>query len=1132
MKYSIPVLIQRQHNKSYLGTPLLFYGPSFIENTEERLLDKLQRNLEIYLNNFVNDDTTSNQMERVLYSPNYTLNSIELSFNINTFSKNIILPFVFWSSCNIDFIFTPLLKDFLFMYPHGMEKKKMAEKALKTWGRKKSHEISKKELSDFLDLYSSEKKKSKYYHTEIVVNFNNALKIQQEIKNKSKNLFIEGRDAIKAIGRPIHFSTYSHQFVCTQSASIQLFEKQLYELLMLPERRAVMVVGPYFSGRTRAIESVLKHIDCVCNYKKYGMVFIEKDKKVVKRAWSITPGGFIAGMSQAGEWEHRCASIFEFADLSDSILCFDRLLGFLETGKTQNGNLTVADALQTALRMNRFRVVCEVTIEQLRLLREKKPALVEQFEILPMPILSEKECYEVCMRYIQMNTLKKQTWFDPEVLPLLFRITEHYESEKALPGRVCRWLNYMIESESTFFNVNNTLSFMQKNTGFDLSFFAQTKPLLSEEEKKKTKRERILAKLSEGIVGQREAIEAMADACLLYETFLNDPTRPAASLLFIGPTGVGKTESAKQLAKYLFGNEENLIRFDTNELTTPWAVAALIGDCRREGILTSAIRLKPNSVLLFDEIEKADPSLTDLLLQVLGEGRLTDGAGRLVSFTQCIIILTSNLGSSEAGHFAGFGDSEIHDKATYLKAVRNFFRPEWLNRLDRIVPFHRLNQKELEIITNKLLDQLKTREGLLRRKTLIHLQPSVMEYLVHCIEDPKWGARGTKRLLEKNLVSPAGNFFASTNITTASILQIEYHDDQLKFKAFPLLPKPEQKLIVGYNKLDKKIQTEINIKIIDTAINFIQSCHNQFEDILKKYYSDKMEPAQLQQCLYSFYEYGIYIKGILTETFQDSIYDREKGSSFRDTPINQILKNRIVNKVNKYFSHNDILDDGDNLKPYRIHLTMGEWDNWCSDEYSISLSDIGKQEENLWNKHLSLPDIFDHLLPYFILFGKIKPEINSVLILSYNLDQQLYTDKEKEVLSMSEEDIMYILNYPDWYPSMTGEMGVFTTEKKDPVLWFCITGMLVQQWANLLNGSNINLEENQLNTSSCKVVLPIDLSRETVVEVIQRWQKTEDGKWGPVIGINGRNSNNIPLEICPDNIMNILCQYLGEENIQ
>ena len=226
-------------------------------------------------------------------------------------------------------------------------------------------------------------------------------------------------------------------------------------------------------------------------------------------------------------------------------------------------------------------------------------------------------------------------------------------------------------------------------------------------------------------------------------------------MLFLGPTGVGKTECAKVLAEYFFGDSKRLIRFDMNEFVAGDAVARLVGTFSRpQGLLTSAVRRQPYAVVLLDEIEKADPAVFDLLLQVLGDGRLTDAVGQTADFCNCIVVLTSNLGARAARQKLGFGAGAMDDHSAYTGAAQKFFRPELFNRLDRVIAFHPLQKEHLHGMVEALVNRALGRQGIATRRLSLEQSPELPNALVALGFEPEFGARPLRRAIETFLIEP------------------------------------------------------------------------------------------------------------------------------------------------------------------------------------------------------------------------------------------------------------------------------------------------------------------------------------------------------------------------------------------
>jgi len=296
--------------------------------------------------------------------------------------------------------------------------------------------------------------------------------------------------------------------------------------------------------------------------------------------------------------------------------------------------------------------------------------------------------------------------------------------------------------------------------------------------------------LHQRVIGQEEAVTSVADAIQRSRAGLADPNRPIASFIFLGPTGVGKTELAKALAAYMFDSEDALVRIDMSEYMEKHAVSRLIGappgyvGYEEGGQLTEAIRRRPYSVILFDEIEKAHPDVFNIFLQILDDGRVTDAQGHKVDFKNAIIIMTSNIGSQYILDLAGDNAHYDEMRRRVMEAMRNSFRPEFLNRIDEIIIFHGLDKKELRQIV--LLQVQRLRERLSDRKISLKLSDVALDFLAVVGYDPVYGARPLKRAIQRELETQIAKAILRGEFNNGDTIFVDVQNERLSFSRLPI----------------------------------------------------------------------------------------------------------------------------------------------------------------------------------------------------------------------------------------------------------------------------------------------------------------------------------------------------------
>lgn len=292
------------------------------------------------------------------------------------------------------------------------------------------------------------------------------------------------------------------------------------------------------------------------------------------------------------------------------------------------------------------------------------------------------------------------------------------------------------------------------------------------------------------VVGQEEAVTSVADAIQRSRAGLADPNRPTASFIFLGPSGVGKTELAKALAAYLFDTEEAIVRIDMSEYMEKHAVSRLIGappgyvGYDEGGQLTEAIRRRPYAVILFDEIEKAHPDVFNVMLQILDDGRVTDAQGHTVDFKNTVIIMTSNIGSQYILDVAGDDDRYEEMKTRVLEALRSNFRPEFLNRIDEMIIFHALRKDQLRAIVQLQIQLLETRLG--DRKMTARFSDSALDFLAEVGYDPVYGARPLKRAIQRELETPIAKAILRGEFGEGDTIFVDEENERLSFKRLPI----------------------------------------------------------------------------------------------------------------------------------------------------------------------------------------------------------------------------------------------------------------------------------------------------------------------------------------------------------
>jgi ATP-dependent Clp protease ATP-binding subunit ClpA len=543
--------------------------------------------------------------------------------------------------------------------------------------------------------------------------------------------------------------------------------KRLERALSGHSRAPLLLVGPRKVGKTALIHEMVRR-------------YRAKKKNTSRRFWLLSPQRLISGMSFIGQWEARLLAILKHAEKKNIVLIFQDLLGLFSAGVSRDSNLCVADVLKPFLQRGQVRILAECTNQGLAILRERDRGFADLFTLTRLTETSARETLEVALEEVREAERTHGCQFELEAITTAVDIQERYVRDACFPGKGAAFLRKIAaRNRSQKVSSDLVLDYFHKTSGMSLRMV---------DDRVKLDRLTVLDFLGSQVLGQKKAVAAASDAVMMAKTRLADPSRPIASLLFVGPTGVGKTECAKALARYLFGDEERLLRFDMNEYVSPYSASRLVGTFHQpDGLLTAAVRRRPFCVILLDEIEKAHQEVFNLLLQVLGDGRLTDARGRTVDFTQTLLILTSNLGVAEAAKPIGLRAKIDQEDLTYHKAVESFFPPEFFNRLDKVVPFSRLSRDDTSKLAVGLLQNLFSREGLVRRQCILDVSDQAMEAIVDMGYHPQLGARALKRAIESQISAPVSAHLSEMKPHAPTVITISLEDEQLSVKVRELI---------------------------------------------------------------------------------------------------------------------------------------------------------------------------------------------------------------------------------------------------------------------------------------------------------------------------------------------------------
>lgn len=511
-----------------------------------------------------------------------------------------------------------------------------------------------------------------------------------------------------------------------------------------------------------------------------------RDKRIVQ----IEIGTLVAGTSLRGQFEERLSSIvYELRTNPDIILFIDEIHTIVGAGDTIDSNLDAANILKPALARGDISCIGATTFEEYRKAIAKDPALDRRFRTIDIKEPSLEDALVIVEKVYSRYEEHHEVNILPEAREAAVKLSAQYLVDRRLPDKALDLLDeacarVVIQSRSPDVpltepqdvTARTVQAVVSEWTGIPIS------DLQASEREKFAHMEDIL---QERVKGQTYAVKVVSDTIKTHRAGLSDPNRPMGVFLFVGPSGVGKTELAKGLAEFLFGNENALIRFDMSEFHDEHTMSRLIGappgykGTERGGQLTEALRRNPYSVILLDEVEKAATQVFDLFLQVFDEGRLTDAIGGTVDARHAVWIMTSNIGTGDVGKALGFmrsGD-QLPDYSFHIK---KFFRPEFLNRLDEVVVFKPLTTEILNDILDLQLSEVM--ERLEAQDLQLQLDDSAREMLLQEGYDPANGARPLRRAIERLLTRPLSSALIEEVYRPGDTIRVAVRGDMMVFE--------------------------------------------------------------------------------------------------------------------------------------------------------------------------------------------------------------------------------------------------------------------------------------------------------------------------------------------------------------
>ncbi len=619
-------------------------------------------------------------------------------------------------------------------------------------------------------------------------------------------------------------------------------EKEIERVIQVLSRRTKnnpCLIGEPGVGKTAVVEGLAQKI------VEQDIPEILRDKRVV----SLDMASLVAGTKFRGEFEERLKKVMaEIKQANNIILFIDEMHTIIGAGAAE-GAIDASNILKPALARGEIQTIGATTLDEYRKHVEKDPALERRFQPITVDEPTVEDTIEILKGLRDRYEAHHRVKISDEALEAAAKLSHRYITDRFLPDKAIDLIDEAasrvrlktLTTPPELKEVEEELEGIrkEKDAAIKAQEFEKAASLRDKEQETKARLEQLkqrwqkdhkldnstvteediaeivaswtgipVQRLTEGeserllnmekilhkrVIGQDEAVVAISRAIRRAYAGLKDPSRPIGSFIFLGPTGVGKTELARALAEAMFGDEDAMIRLDMSEYMEKFAVSRMVGappgyvGYEEGGELTEKVRRRPYSVVLFDEIEKAHPDVFNILLQILEDGRLTDSKGRTVDFRNTILIMTSNVGANliQKPRVLGFEPvrdeernySEMKDKV--LEELKRTFRPEFLNRIDETIVFHSLNEEHIRAIVTLMINEVNDR--LVDRGISIEVSDAAKDLLAKEGFDPMFGARPLRRVIQRRIEDRLSEELLKGSITTGHVIAIDVKDDELTF---------------------------------------------------------------------------------------------------------------------------------------------------------------------------------------------------------------------------------------------------------------------------------------------------------------------------------------------------------------